>query len=39
MLIPARLLVNGASIAADSGCREVTYFHVELAGHDILIAE
>jgi hypothetical protein len=39
MLIPARLLVNGASIAADSGCREVTYFHVELAGHDILLAE
>ena len=38
-LIPAKLLVNGASIAADTVCREVTYFHVELAGHDILLAE
>ena len=39
MLIPAKLLVNGASIAADPVCREVTYFHVELASHDILLAE
>ncbi len=39
MLIPARLLANGASIAADTACREVTYFHVELASHDILLAE
>ncbi len=39
MLIPAKLLVNGASIAVDTVCREVTYFHVELASHDILLAE
>ncbi len=39
MLIPAKLLANGASIAADTVCREVTYFHVELTSHDILLAE
>ncbi len=39
MLIPAKLLANGASIAADTACRDVTYFHVELASHDILLAE
>jgi hypothetical protein len=39
MLIPAKLLVNGASIAPDMGCREVTYFHIELDSHDILLAE
>lgn len=39
MLIPAKQLVNGASIASDLVCREVTYFHLELDCHDILIAE
>jgi hypothetical protein len=38
-LIPAKLLVNGASIAPDTICREMTYFHVELDSHDILLAE
>jgi hypothetical protein len=39
VLIPARRLVNGASIRRDAQCREVTYFHVELETHDILLAE
>lgn len=38
-LIPARLLVNGASITHESGRAAVTYFHVELAEHAILFAE
>jgi len=39
VLIPARLLVNGASIVVETGLRTVTYFHVELAEHAILFAE
>lgn len=39
MLIPARLLVNGASIVRDTGQRAVTYYHIELETHDILLAE
>ncbi len=38
VLIPIRYLVNGASIAQEPRAR-VTYFHVELARHDILLAE
>jgi Ca2+-binding RTX toxin-like protein len=37
-LVPARLLVNGTSIVAESDTAEVTYFHVELASHDVLLA-
>jgi hypothetical protein len=39
VLVPARLLLNGASIVRDTACRAVTYFHVELDAHDILLAE
>jgi hypothetical protein len=39
VLVPARLLVNGASIQTVSACRTVTYYHVELETHDILLAE
>jgi Hint domain len=39
MLIPARLLVNGGSIVQETSCRAVTYYHVELDCHDILVAE
>ncbi len=39
MLIPAKLLVNGASIVAETDCRWVTYYHVELEEHDVLLAE
>jgi len=39
MLIAARLLVNGATILRETDCRAVTYYHVELAAHDVLLAE
>ena len=38
-LIPARLLVNGATIRQDHACQAVTYYHVELDSHDLLLAE
>ncbi|MBS0638669.1 MAG: Hint domain-containing protein [Proteobacteria bacterium] len=38
-LIPARLLVNGASIRIDTGRQSVEYFHIQLDRHDILLAE
>ena len=37
-LIPVRHLVNGSSISQQARDR-ITYWHVELAGHDILLAE
>jgi hypothetical protein len=38
-LIPARMLVNGASIRAERGMTAFTYFHLELETHDLLLAE
>ena len=38
-LIPIRLLVNGASIAFDRGVRRITYLHLRLDRHDLLLAE
>jgi hypothetical protein len=38
-LVPAHLLVNGTSIVQELWCREVTYVHVELPAHGLLIAE
>jgi hypothetical protein len=38
-LIPARLLVNGASIERERHWPAVVYYHVELESHDILLAE
>lgn len=38
-LIAARRLVNRASIERDVQCFDVSYFHVELETHDILLAE
>jgi len=38
-LIPAKLLVNGMSIVQDRSFRTVHYYHVELATHDVLLAE
>jgi hypothetical protein len=38
-LIPARLLVNNRSITEEVGATAVTYYHVELDRHDIIIAE
>jgi hypothetical protein len=37
--VPARLLVNGISIAVEDGLAEVTYFHIELPAHDVVLAE
>jgi hypothetical protein len=39
VLVPVRLLVNGTSIQREQGRRRVTYYHVELETHDILLAE
>ena len=38
-LLPARLLVNGATIRQECDCQSVTYYHVELDSHDLLLAE
>ena len=38
-LIPVHLLVNGSSIARAPGAASVVYFHVELDGHAVLLAE
>ena len=38
-LIPIHLLVNGATIARLPAVGSVTYFHVELDAHDVLLAE
>jgi hypothetical protein len=39
VLIPARYLVNGSSVAVEEGAGRVEYFHVELPQHDLLLAE
>ncbi|MEA2777909.1 MAG: hypothetical protein QOF90_3315, partial [Acetobacteraceae bacterium] len=39
MLIPAKLLRNDATIVCETECRTVTYYHIELDAHDILLAE
>ena len=38
-LVPARLLLNGSSIVRDSDRACVSYYHIELDSHDILLAE
>ncbi|MDE2580414.1 MAG: Hint domain-containing protein, partial [Rhodospirillales bacterium] len=38
-LVPIRLLVNDATILRETRRRTVTYFHVELDSHDLLLAE
>lgn len=38
-LIPARLLVNGRTILRDRARSHITYYHVELDAHDVLLAE
>ncbi len=39
VLVPARCLVNGSTIAVDRTRDRVDYFHVELDTHDVLLAE
>lgn len=38
VLIPASVLINGTTITR-MACEEITYWHVELDSHDILIAD
>lgn len=39
VLIPAAMLINGLSIAWDRDAEQVTFYHVELSDHDILVAD
>ncbi len=39
VMIPAERLINGATIVRDASITRGEYFHVELAGHDILLSE
>jgi Ca2+-binding RTX toxin-like protein len=38
-LVPARLLVNGTSVVVEEGLAEVSYVHIELPAHDVVLAE
>ncbi len=38
-LVPARLLINGATIIQIENLDRLEYFHIELDGHDVIIAE
>jgi glycosyltransferase involved in cell wall biosynthesis len=38
-LVPAGLLINGASIVQAEKIEEVEYFHIEFAGHEVIFAE
>ena len=38
VLIPVRHLLNGSTVA-QVACRDVTYYHIELPHHDVLLAE
>jgi hypothetical protein len=39
VLVPARLLVNGTSIVQVKAVEQVTYLHLELDSHDVILAE
>jgi hypothetical protein len=39
VLVPAKDLVDGVSIAQETHCRSIRYFHIELAEHGVLLAE
>jgi hypothetical protein len=39
LLVPARLLLNGATVIQAEKVESLEYFHVELAEHDIILAE
>jgi len=38
-LVPAKHLVNGTTIVQEMWCPEVTYWHVELPAHGLLVSE
>jgi hypothetical protein len=37
-IVPAAALINGTSIIQDMTCKEVTYYHIELDKHSMVIA-
>jgi hypothetical protein len=37
-IVPAAALINGTSIVQDKSCKEVTYYHIELEQHAMVIA-
>jgi Ca2+-binding RTX toxin-like protein len=39
VLVPARLLVNGMTITQVEAVERLDYFHIELDGHDVILAE
>jgi len=39
VLVPAWRLINGRSITQPAACQRVDYYHIELAGHEVLFAE
>ncbi len=39
VLVPASCLVNGITITQDRAARRVDYVHIELARHDVILAE
>lgn len=39
VMVPAAALVNGVSIVRDGSHSDVTYFHIELDGHEAVFAE
>jgi hypothetical protein len=39
VLVPVKLLTNGATILRETDCQAVTYHHLELDRHEILLAE
>lgn len=39
VMVPAGALVNGVTILRDTPVADVTYFHVELDGHEVIFAE
>ena len=39
VLVPAAVLVNRLTIIAESGCRAVDYYHIELASQAVILAE
>ncbi|GGJ03800.1 Hint domain-containing protein [Neoroseomonas lacus] len=39
LLVPVNLLVNGTTIVQEAWCQTVTYWHVELPTHGLLVSE
>ena len=39
VLVPAAALVDGGRITVEHGCRQADYIHIELARHDVILAE